>query len=50
MSMVIVYAYLVLQEMANINIVAAAMAGSLELVCQALKAGVPVDTSTEVSR
>ena len=42
------YAYLGLQEMANIDIVDAAKAGSLELVCQALKAGVPVDTTNKV--
>ena len=47
--MVTMYAYLVLQEM-DINIVKAAAAGSLELVCQALNAGVPVDTTNEVSR
>jgi len=45
---VTMYAYLGLQEMANIDIVGAALAGSLELVCQALKAGVPVDTTDEV--
>jgi len=44
---VIVYAYLGLQEM-DIIIVKAAKAGSLELVCQVLKAGVPVDTTDEV--
>ena len=44
------YAYLGLQEMANIDIVDAAAAGSLELVCQALKAGVPVDTTDEVCK
>jgi len=43
-----VYAYLGLQEMANIDIVGAASAGSLELVCQALKSGVPVDTTDKV--
>ena len=46
-TVVTVYAYLGLQEM-DINIVKAAEAGSLELVCQALKAGVPVDTTNEV--
>ena len=49
-TVVTVYVYLGLQEMANTDIVGAALAGSLELVCQALKAGVPVDTSIEVSR
>jgi len=47
---VTVCAYLGPQDMDNINIVGAAMAGSLELVRQALKAGVPVDTINEVSR
>jgi len=47
---VIMHAYLGLQEMANIDIVDAAKAGSLRLVRQALKAGVPVDTTHEVSR
>ena len=46
--MVTVYVYLGLQEMANTDIVGAALAGSLELVCQALKAGVPVDTTNKV--
>jgi len=45
---VTVYAYLGLQEMANIDIVGAALAGSLKLVCQALKAGVPVDITNKV--
>jgi len=44
------YAYLGLQDMANTDIVGAAMAGSLQLVYRALKAGVPVDTTNEVSR
>ena len=48
-TVVTVYAYLGLQEM-DINIVKAAEAGSLELVCQALKAGVPVDTTDEVCK
>jgi len=47
-TVVTVYAYLGLQEMANIDIVGAASAGSLELVCQALKSGVPVDTTDKV--
>ena len=45
---VTMYAYLGLQEMANIDIIHAAEAGSLELVRQALKAGVPVDTTNKV--
>jgi len=44
------YAYLGLQEMANISIVDAAEAGSLQLVCRALKAGVPVDTTDMVCK
>jgi len=44
------HAFLGLQEMDNINIVDAAKTGSLQLVCQALKTGVPVDTTNEVSR
>jgi len=49
-TVVTVYVYLGLQEMANTDIVGAALAGSLELVCQALKAGVPVDTTDEVCK
>ena len=40
--------YFGLQEMGNINIVEAARTGSLQRVKQALKAGVPVDTTDEV--
>jgi len=47
---VIMYAHLGLQEMANTYIIAAAEAGSLELVYQALEAGVPVDTTDEVCK
>ena len=43
------YAYFGLQEMSNTNIVfEAARTGSLQRVEQALKAGVPVDTTNEV--
>ena len=42
------YACFGLQEMSNINIVEAARTGSLQRVKQALKDGVPVDTTNEV--
>ena len=44
------YSHLALQEMANTYIIGAAEAGSLELVYQALEAGVPVDTTDEVCK
>ena len=48
--MVIMCAHLGLQGMANIDIVDAAKTGSLQLVCRALKAGVPVNTTDEVCK
>jgi len=48
-GVVTVYGYFGLQEMGNTNNIAeAAKTGSLQRVKQALKAGVPVDTTDEV--